>query len=114
MADKRINELTTATLTGDYSLIVDKATDSESKKVTVNELKQFINSSGVDYASGATYTWPLAADYTGVTYVVKSTYSGTCTVSMQGSETMDGVSSFELVEGEAITGLSDGTNWAVI
>lgn len=114
MANKRIHELGSATLDGDFSIPVDKSTLAEVQQVTVDELIAFMQSGKIDYASSSTYTWPLAADYTGLNFTLKSTYSGTCAVSMQGSETIDGLTSFDLIEYECVTAVSDGTNWLVI
>jgi hypothetical protein len=115
MADKRDYELdSVGTITTTHIIRLDKSTLTETTQATVQEFKQFLQSSGYDIAAGATYTWPLAADYTGLTFTLKCTYDGVCAVSMQGSETMDSGSSFDLIEFESITALSDGTNWVII
>jgi hypothetical protein len=114
MAEKRIYELDSATLDGTFSIPVDVSTIDQAQQVLVTELRQYLTSVATDYATGATYDWPLAADYSGLQFTLKCQYDGVCAVSMQGSETMDGGTTFELIEFESITALSDGTNWLII
>ena len=115
MADKRDFQLDyVGTITDTHVIRLDKSTLTETAQATVLEFKQYLQSSSYDIASGATYTWPLAADYSGLTFTLKCTYDGVCAVSMQGAETMDGETSFNLIELESITALSNGSNWVVI
>lgn len=115
MADKRDYQLNpVGTITNTHIMRFDKDTLTESVQAPVLEFKQFLQSSSYDIAAGATYTWPLAADYTGLTFTLKCTYDGVCAVSMQGSETMDGQTAFDLIETESVTAISTGTNWVII
>ena len=114
MPEKRIYELDSATLNGTFSIPVDVSTVAQAQKVTITELRDYLLAASMDYATGATYTWPLAADYTNTPFTLKCVYDGVCAVTMQGSETMDGGTTFELIEFESITALSNGTNWAII
>lgn len=67
-------------------------------------------------ANSFTVTLPTAASKTGRTYTIKNSGSGTTiTIACTGGETIDGEATILLnVQYQALTVLSDGTNWKVI
>ena len=66
--------------------------------------------------AAGTYTLPSAVGSSGKTITVKvNLASGTVVVACNGSETIDGNTTYSMnVDGEAVTVLSDGSNWFAI
>lgn len=61
-----------------------------------------------------TVNLPLASSYPGRMYRIKNTGTGTVTVDGSGSDTIDGSLTATLSQNEAITIISDGTEWWII
>lgn len=67
----------------------------------------------VNSSSATTQTLPSAASSLGRSFAIKNRGNGLVTVSPQGSETIDGKTAAHLNKNQAITVVSDGTNWVV-
>jgi hypothetical protein len=67
----------------------------------------------LDCSGTFTITLPTAVGFTGE-YIIKNTGTGIITVDGNGSQTIDGVTTFALIEDEVITLRSTGTNWLII
>jgi hypothetical protein len=67
----------------------------------------------LDCTGTFTITLPTAVGFTGE-YIIKNTGTGIITVDGNGSQTIDGVTTFALIEDEVITLRSTGTNWLII
>lgn len=66
-------------------------------------------------ANTFTVTLPTAVSDTGRTFIIKNSGTGTITVATTSSQTIDGSLTFVLsTQYEAITVVSDGTNWKII
>ena len=67
---------------------------------------------------GTSGTWnatlPTAVGATGTEYVVKNSGAGIITVNTTSSQTIDAATTFTLDQYEAITVVSNGTNWVII
>jgi hypothetical protein len=69
----------------------------------------------ITLASGTlTVSLPSVNGLSGRKYTIKNTGSGVITVDGSGSETIDNVSTQELIEMETITIVSDGAEWWII
>lgn len=65
-------------------------------------------------ATGQTITLPTASGITGRQYTIKLTASGSCTVDGNGSETIDGATTYSLAsQYKYVTIVSDGSNWII-
>lgn len=64
-------------------------------------------------ATAMTINLPTAVGNTGVSYFITSINTGIITIDPNGSETIQGDSTFDLYEDETLCIVSDGSNWIV-
>ena len=66
-------------------------------------------------ATASVLNLPSASGISGRRYIIKNINVGTCTVTPDGSETIDGAASYALSsQYDVVTIVSDGTNWIII
>lgn len=68
----------------------------------------------INSSTAYTVTLPAPSGSKGMTYTIKNINTGLVTVDNNGSETLDGATTYLLGQYQSATFLSDGTNWHVV